>query len=330
MPELISPLIRVADAVDSGQVSINFNSYVSDSVEPVISNIAPVSVSEEGGKKRGRPPKQKLMTDGTVMISAHQDQDLTMIQSNTPYISTFNETNALLRGTIMDIDGLNRLVKDQLDSVVESKTLRKKYDYVSELSSTSANLISTKIRTISEMNKVISDSHNLDIRRMKELKLNTMADDANSDKRMMDMYSAFINTPVGSYGMAGPQFPSMQEMTVAGGGVGGIDIGSAGQTIDPGYMNWKQNMSPETNRMILQKNNPNIQTVVVYDQTTNNKFFDVIDRATGQSVPNVPRPDSFLLADTYPNINNGTARNSNIDAVYPLMLTGAPSSLNDY
>lgn len=326
MGELISPLIKTTDSKEEG-VKLDWSAYTSDSAKPV------QSFTDPAPKKRGRPPKTKTMSDGGVMIVANpEQQELSMIQSNTPYLQSYGETNMLLRGSIGEIDRLNSIVVGQLDAVVDSKTLRKKYDYVSELSSTSSNLISTKIRTISEMNKIITDSHNLDIRRMKELNMSKMNEEANDDKRMMDMYSAFINTPVGSYGMAGPQFPSMQDMTMPSGMMRAVDIGSPSMAAasDPGYEQWRQNMSPETARMIMEKNNPNVQTVVVYDQTTNNKYFDAVDRTTGQSVPGYPLPDPYLLADTYPNVNNGTARNSNIDAVYPLILTGAPSSLQDY
>lgn len=179
------------------------------------------------------------------------------------------------------------------------------------------------------MNKVITDAHNLDIKRLKDLKMSAAQEEGNDDKRMMDYYSAFINTPVGSYGITPPAFPSMQDMTMPG-SVMGVDIGAQNASLDPGYNDWRQSMTPETSMMIMQKNNPNIKTVVVYDQTTNNKYFDVRDMTTGQSIPGAAKPDDFLLGDTYPNINNGTARNSNIDTVYPLILTGAPSSLQDY
>lgn len=325
MGELVSPIVRTAEPKEEG-VKMDWSAYTSDTAKPA------QSLTEPAPKKRGRPPKTKTMSDGAVMIAANpEQQELSMIQSNTPYLQSYGETNMLLRSSIGEIDRLNAVVVGQLDAVVDSKTLRKKYDYVSELSSTSANLISTKIRTISEMNKIITDSHNLDIRRMKELNMTKMNEEANDDKRMMDMYSAFINTPVGSYGMSAPQFPSMQDMTMPSAVMRGVDIGAPMQAqSDPGYDQWRQNMSPETARMIMEKNNPNIQTVVVYDQTTNNKYFDAVDRTTGQSVPGYPLPDPYLLADTYPNVNNGTARNSNIDAVYPLVLTGAPSSLQDY
>lgn len=332
MSELINPLskIKISDE-NPDSFKMNFAALEEGSGQSPITNNEPA----EQPKKRGRPPKQKPMSNGQIMIAAVDNEDMSMIQSNAPYISTYGETNMLTRGTIADVDRLNNTVSAQLEAVVESKTLRKKYDYISELSSTAATLLSTKLRAISEMNKVISDAHGLDLRRAKELNLSKAQDDSNDDKRMMDFYTAFVNTPVGSYGAQPPAFPTMVEMTMPG-QVTGIDMsgplnaamGASG--VDSGYMSWQQNMSPEERRMLAEKNNPNIQTVVVYDQTTNNKYFDVIDKNTGQSIPNMPKPDSFLLADTYPNLNNHTARNSNIDAVYPLVVVGQPESLMDF
>lgn len=315
---------------ENGRVTVDFSSLVSNTATPT----PPI----DPPKKRGRPPKSQSepvvnpVVTGTPTEPGYQTP--TMVQSNVPYMTTYNEPMALIRGSIGEIDSLSNVVRTQLEAVVDSKTLRKKYDYVSELSGTSANLISTKIRAITEMNKVISDSHKLDLQRVKDLKLSAAMDDSNSDKRIQDMYTAFINTPMGSYGLPAQQFPSIQDLTMAPQQVltqGGIDItGTPTPTVDPGFEVWKQNMTPEQNRMIMQQKNPNIQTVVVYDQTTNNKYFDVIDRTTGQSIPNMPKPDPYLLADTYPNVNNMTARNSNIDAVYPLVLTGVAESLRDF
>lgn len=321
--------IPFAKPAKDGRVTVDFSSLVSSTATPT----PPI---DPPAKKRGRPPKnqqEQAVVNPIVTGTDPGYQTPTMLQSNVPYATTYNEPMALIRGSIGEIDTLNNVVRGQLDAVVDSKTLRKKYDYVSELSSTSANLIGTKIRAITEMNKVISDSHKLDLQRSKDLKLSTIADEGNSDKRIQDMYTAFINTPVGSYGLPVQPVPTIQDLTVPQQQIvsNGVDIvGTPTPTVDPGFEVWKQNMSPEQNRMIMEKKNPNIQTVVVYDQSTNNKYFDVIDRTTGQSVPNMPKPDPYLLADTYPNINNMTARNSNIDAVYPLVLTGVADSLQDF
>ena len=80
-------------------------------------------------------------------------------------------------------------------------------------------------------------------------------------------------------------------------------------------------LNPIQQRMILEKN-PNIKTVVVYDQSIGNKWFDVIDVTTGTSIPNVARPAQFLLDDIVPDFRNGVATNSNANMRYPLVLQG--------
>jgi hypothetical protein len=79
------------------------------------------------------------------------------------------------------------------------------------------------------------------------------------------------------------------------------------------------------------ESNPNIQVVVRYDQTTGQRFFDVMDKNTGMSVPNYPRPDNFLLEDTTIDVHSGIARNRNINAVWPLVISGSNSmNINEY
>jgi hypothetical protein len=129
------------------------------------------------------------------------------------------------------------------------------------------------------------------------------------------MYNAYISTPVG----ANPYTfgPSAADMVVPGGAtVNPMNIMAMEQQVANQYMN---NISPEQNRM-LQMENPNIKTVVVYDQATGSRWFDNIDVVSGESIPNMPVPDSSFLDDTTVNLKSGTARNSNINADYPLVI----------
>ena len=73
--------------------------------------------------------------------------------------------------------------------------------------------------------------------------------------------------------------------------------------------------------MVLE-GNPNIKAVVVYNQSTGSKRFDVVDVSTGVSVPNVPRPAPFLLDDAKPDFRNGIALNSNANMSWPLVIEG--------
>ena len=76
--------------------------------------------------------------------------------------------------------------------------------------------------------------------------------------------------------------------------------------------------------------NPNIKTVLVLNAVTGERHFDVMDMTTGESIPNVPRPDPMFLEDTIPYPNENVARNVNLDTSYPLIIVGDNSSLNLY
>jgi hypothetical protein len=80
-------------------------------------------------------------------------------------------------------------------------------------------------------------------------------------------------------------------------------------------------LTPEQVRMRME-NNPNIMAVVKFNQSTGQRYFDVIDTTNGQSIPNYPRPDAFLLENTTIDIHSMSARNKNIDTVWPLILIG--------
>ena len=55
-----------------------------------------------------------------------------------------------------------------------------------------------------------------------------------------------------------------------------------------------------------------------------------MDMTTGESIPNVPRPDPMFLEDTIPYPNENVARNVNLDTSYPLIIVGDNSNLNLY
>lgn len=223
------------------------------------------------------------------------------------YYDSYSETNSLLKETIAQTDQLNFEIKSDIDGVRASKTLKNKYTYITNLTSTSASLLATKISAIKELNGTITQAHNLDLK-----KQSVMKEDAsmNDDARMMDLYSAFINAPVGTY--AAPNTTSIQDAYIVTGSNHGIDIAGAMPT---------QNLTPEQIAMRMESN-PNITTVVKYDNSTGQRFFDVIDSTTGQSVPNVPRPDNFLLEETSIDVRAGIARNRNLDKVWPLVTIG--------
>lgn len=275
----------------------------------------------EEPKKRGpgRPRKSKY----TEEILGSSDRDLKSTESNEPYLHQYKETNNMLKNSIGEIDVLNRDISMEISKIKDSRVLKRKYEYITDLTNTSSNLINAKISAIRELNKTITDCNNLEIKRIKDLKLNTEVDD---DKHIMDMYNAFINTPVttGSNGLA-ILGPTGIDTTVGTGLLRANDT----EVSDAGYSNYLNSLTPEENRMRLE-GNPNIKTVVVYNKDTGERYFDVVDSTTGNSIPNYARPDSFLLEDTYINLNAGMAVNNNIGKKWELVVVGGNTPLSKF
>ena len=295
-------------------IGVDFSFFSSDEAKIVTNDNNTPST-----KKKASKPKVSI-NNGEVL----PDRDLVnpipgANVAEVDYASTYNETNSLIRGTIIQADALSNEIKSDIDSVRASKTLKNKYTYITNLTATAGSLLSTKIAAIKELSSSITQAHNLELNRMKTLKLNQA--EANDDMKMMDIYSAFVNTPIGTYT---PNTPNIQDITLGvnnpNGQISGVEM------VAPVQM---QNLSPEQNRMRMESN-VNIQTVVRYDQSTGQRSFDVIDKSTGMSVPNYPRPDNFLLEDTTIDIHSGIARNRNINAVWPLLINGSNSFIHEY
>lgn len=277
-------------------------------------------IVEEPKKKRGRPKKKEpipIITDSDV-----PQGDLPFYQSNEPYLDSYKETTDMLNTSIAQIDIAQNQIRQDLDLIRSSKTLKRKYDYISMLTGSVCSLIGTKVTAIREINKSITDSHNLDIKRVKELKLN--AAEVDDNKAVMDMYNAFISMP-STAPMTAQFIPSGTDMTLIeqSNNVNATQLGNS----DSGFQNYMNNLSPVQNMMLLE-GNANIKTVVVYDPNTGNRWFDVVDISTGQSVPNTPKPDPMFLEDTTIDVRNKIARNINLDQVYPLIILD--QTLNEY
>ena len=319
---LINPEFESKD-----EVSVDFSAFTSDDAATMSGDIT-------APKKRGRPAKKKMGDGATIVTSDGTEvvEPLAMWQSNQPYLETYSDSRSMLYGAIVELDAVAKDVKEELSNVKDSKTLRNKYGLVNDLANTAANIIGQKIRAVQEIDSIVTKSHELDMRRFKDLKTSMAAEAQNSDQRIFDMYNAFINTPVGTYNPT--QFPTMQEITMGGPdtGIVSMDITNNAPVAvnDPSYNAYKQRETPEQRMMIMQKNNPNIKTVVVYNQENQTKRFEVRDMTTGQIVPGMATPAEFLLADTTINLANGVARNANIDTVYPLVIEGNATSILNY
>ena len=279
--------------------------------------IVPVE-QEPPKKKRGRPRKEESNNVTVVERGTTTSSGLPLCQTSEPYEDTYEETNDMLRISIGQLDILANDVKSELDSIRASKTLKGKYQYISELCATASGLISSKITAIKEINAVKTKCHELEIRRIKDIK-SAAANQQDDDKYIADLYNAYINTPIGA-----AQHPALQYNSANVAGNMGVLMGgmsAAPTNEDQNFNNFMQNLTPEQNIMILGDNN-NIETVVVYDPNTGDKMFDVIDTTTGTPVPNYPRPDRGLLDDTSVDFNTGIATNTNIGQSWKVVVLG--------
>lgn len=294
---MISPVSKLEDKDNSGtRCKINISGLVGNKQE--VYN--PGSDDSDDKPKRGRPKKIESV-------------NMTKADRSDSYYDKYAKTNALLDQTIYEIDDLNAGIKKELKAVIASKTLKKKYEYMSELAGTSGSLLSTKVTAIRELNKSITDSVNLEIKMAKENK----AAEETDDKRIMDMYNAFINTPVGAY--TGPVAPSNIDMVMGNNGTTITPmVDGQYQTDDLGYNQYMNNLTPEQRKIQLE--GQNIKTVVVFDPDTGNRYFDNVNMDSNQSVPGLPLPEAHFLDDLNINMNTGVARNTNLNITYPVVI----------
>lgn len=322
--QITKGVILMNEAIEfNDEQGLNFDMFCSDNV--AISSSAMPGIEAVEKKKRGRPSKQQEVVNmvdsgNNTFVPVEQQQPLNFVYSNQSYDTTYNDTNAMLRTTVSQLDIVTAELKNQMDIVAASKTIKNKYQYIPQMAGSIGGLLATKVQAIKEINKTTTDAHNLELKRIKDLNLNVSADQKDDDQRIMEMYHAFISAPYGN--QAGVPYTPQQLSTIgAPSPTGSAGIIRALEDPNTGFSQYQQHMSPEQNAMRLE-HNPSVKTVVVYDKNTGNRYFDVMDINTHQSVPNVSRPDAMFLEDTTIDVRNRIARNTNLNQTYPLIIIG--------
>ena len=142
----------------------------------------------------------------------------------------------------------------------------------------------------------------------------------NDDKYIADLYKSFIANP--QVNIQSPQVPQI-DSSIFGSGIVRADLKDGniaqGGQIDLGYLNYESNLTPEQNLMRYE-GDPNVKQVVVYDASTGNKMFQMMNLATGQVIPNVPVYDEMFMADTTLDLKTKTAKNINLNETFPIVV----------
>ena len=248
-----------------------------------------------------------------------------VIEPNSPVMSQFDvvyeDTNVELRKAIAQTDVLISEIKEDTDKIRNSSTIKNKYTYITNLTASQSALISTKIQAIRELNNSKSSAIKMELDRQKIMKEDASKQDDNM--RIMDLYNAFVNAPVGSYNPN--PMPTLMDLTASATGGASGDINFVGVDINTDDPNL---LSPQQIAMRASEDR-NVRTIVRYNAETGARMFDVINTQTGQSIPNVERPDNFLLQDTTLDIQNKIARNRNIGQTWDLVIEGN-TALDEY
>lgn len=274
-------------------------------------------------KRRGRPRKVKPL-NGEGGDSAVPEK-AAILTTNVPIAEMYDETNDMLRETVSQLGVLQDELKTEFNQLRMSSRLKGKYQYMTDMASVISTITSTKLSAIKAINDNITTAAKLELSRVKDLKIDAGDDNA----AIMGLYKNLLDAPrqqLESTGFVPPQaiqgmdFPSF--------------IAQRAQSFDlipPSdrtQLAPTDEFTPEQNRMIMESN-PNTKVVVVYDRRTDAKYFKMMNLTTKQYIENVSLPDDFLLEAMRINFATGTARNSNTNMDFPLVVIGTNGMIEE-
>lgn len=303
------------------KIGFNIQSFINGSDEckdHTVRGNQMVVVADQVPASTQKKAKKEVPTVATPAQLTPQTS-MSYIQENIPYTTAYQETNQQLDEAIAQLNILGGELMANLQEVRASKTLRNKFGYINDMTETTATIINSKISAIKEKNKTINDINHLELARMKEMK--SRANEEDDNMRIANLYDAFVNTPIG----AGPSVlgPSMQQIMMPEySDLNRMSLGND-QTM------WEQGLNPAENRMVLEAKGM-IDTVVMYDAQTGNRWFEVIDKQTRQPVPNVEKPSDAYIYELDINQRGGFAKDSNRNIVYPLIVINGGPDMSEY
>lgn len=292
----------------------------------------------EPPKKRGpgRPPKNKdanniytdIVTGDTLTDKRKQKKYKDELEK------AYSPNAKMLVGVIAQAEQIHQNIEEELSHFRERKAYggTRRSESMSNLMSTQASLLSTKISAIRELNSIRNKINDLD---MKHNQITKDANDQNSDKAVIDAYTALLNAP--NYGLK-PIQPIVSPMSLNTGSnmqgqmlntfnlSNGIvtesnpnDQNFMDRSNDPQFNNYVENLTPVQKRMILE-HNPDIHTVVIYNQSSGTKRFEVMNVKTKQILQGVDKPGDFLLDGIQIDTINAIAKNKDTNEIYPLVI----------
>lgn len=302
---------------DNSSIGINVNygmleqGVACPKPQPVIDTTAEVDGEQQPKRGRGRPRKNPDEATGMAPVQQNTVTQGNLFCTNTPYMSTFDQSIKQYDYIAGQAAVMASELKLQFDSIKNNKVMKNKFMHLNECASAINSLLSTEIQCVREKTKIQSDCHNFEMKRSQAQKAAEAA--VPDNKYVADLYQAYINMPTAQQV---PNNPLTMTAAVANNNPAYSYTPVMDDSAD--YANFHNNITPEQNRMIL-GDNPNIETVVCYNDATDEKYFMVIDNLTGQPVPNYPLPDEMMLQGADINKLTMTVSNSNFGEQWRLV-----------
>lgn len=311
---MVNPLaFNTPQITTNGEMKPSFT--IKDENTRETSTLLRVDNDVEDKPKRGRKKKSEVSIDSAGIIRTNAESVSGTVE-DTPTAYSYAETTGMLREVLGQIDAVNTELMQEFESVRQSRTMKNKYNTMIGLSENVGSLLSNKIQAIKEINNSINKSNDLDYKKARDRKASESEQD--DDRYILDLYRSFISQPQNASMMPQHPLPNINP-SLAGSGIIRANISDASNPIDESYLSYVSNLTPEQNLMRYE-NDPNVKQVVVFDHSTGNKFFQMMNIATGEVIPNVPVYDTAMfMPDTTLYLDKGIAKNLNLNETFPIV-----------
>ena len=123
-----------------------------------------------------------------------------------------------------------------------------------------------------------------------------------------------------------PLGPSLQNISTSG--APGVNIVTNRGGADAGFDDYMSRMSP-AQKLMMYEDDPDVKQVVMYDESSGSKWFEIMNVRTGEVIEGVNKHDMMFMEDTQLDLDNNIARNINIGESYPIIRVGK-SVMNNY
>jgi hypothetical protein len=279
-------------------------------VEPPIPDAEVEARKRKTSRKKESGPALPIVKDGIERVEGEE------VDTSTIY--TYGETTGLLHETLGQIDAVNGELVHEFEQVKNNRTMKNKYTVLNNLSENIGAMISNRISVIKEINNCISKSNDMDYKKYKDFQ--AAKAQVTDDKYISDMYQAMIANPAN---LAPTYTTPMIDQSVVGSNIIRANVPNSvlsdnGGFIDEGYLNYIANLTPEQ-QLMRYENDPDVKQVVVYDDSTGYRSFQMMNTRTGEVLPQLPTYGDNIMEDTTLDLQTGKAKNLNLRETFDIV-----------